>query len=100
MRWLRKLVVAFVVVYVALLAGLLAVMRQPILFGNVMRHVPMPLMMIVPFKPLWFVERAGRLQVGDAAPDFDLPTADRQARVELAAFRGQKPVVLVFGSYT
>jgi peroxiredoxin len=76
------------------------VMRQPIRFGKVMRHVPEPLMMLVPFKQLWFVARAGRLHVRDTAPDFDLPTADKHARVELASFRGQKPVVLVFGSYT
>ncbi len=100
MRRLRKFVVAFVVVYVALLGGLLAVMRQPIRFGKVMRHVPEPLMMLVPFKPLWFVARAGRLHVGDAAPGFNLPTADKHTRIKLASFRGQKPVVLVFGSYT
>jgi hypothetical protein len=100
MRRLRTFIVAFVVVYVALLGGLLVVMRQPILFGNVMRHVPEPLMMLVPFKQLWFVARAGRLHAGDAAPDFNLPAADRLTRIELASFRGQKPVVLVFGSYT
>lgn len=100
MRRLRKFVVPLAVVYVALLGGLLVVMRQPILFGKVMRHVPEPLMMLVPFKQLWFVARAGRLHVGDAAPGFNLPTADKRTRIELAAFRGQKPVVLVFGSYT
>ncbi len=57
-------------------------------------------MMVVPFKQLWFFARAGHLQVGERAPDFNLPTADRQARVQLASFRQQKPVVLVFGSYT
>ena len=40
------------------------------------------------------------LKAGDAAPDFKLPTLDKSAQVELASFRGQKPVVLVFGSYT
>jgi hypothetical protein len=100
MRKLRKVAIALAVVYVAVLGALLAIMRRPIVFGNVMRHVPEPLMMIVPFKQLWFIARAGRLRVGETAPDFDLPTADKQARVELAAFRGQKPVVLVFGSYT
>jgi len=44
--------------------------------------------------------RAGHLKVGDPAPDFALPTADRKAQVQLSSFRGSKPVVLIFGSYT
>jgi hypothetical protein len=99
-RNLRKYGVVLAVLYAALMGGLLAVMRQPILFGRVMRHVPEPLMMVVPFKPLWFVARAGRLRIGDAAPNFDLPGGDKSGRVVLASFRGHEPVVLVFGSYT
>jgi len=34
------------------------------------------------------------------APDFTLPTLDRKSTVHLAEFRGSRPVVLVFGSYT
>ena len=75
-------------------------MRQPTLFGKVMARVPEPLMYLVPFKQLSFVARAGHLKVGDPAPDFSLPTRDQKARVELTSFRGQKPVVLIFGSYT
>lgn len=100
MHQLSKLVVALTVVYLALSAGLFAVMHRPILFGQVMRHVPDPLMMFIPLKQLWFLARAGRLKVGDPAPGFNLSTADRQSSVSLASFRGQKPVVLVFGSYT
>lgn len=37
---------------------------------------------------------------GDLAPTFELLTADGKTRVGLKAFRGKKPVVLVFGSYT
>ena len=96
----RQFVVALAAVYVALSAALLAVMHRPILFGEVMRRVPDPLMMIVPFKQLWFLARAGRLNIGDPAPGFNLPTADKQSSVSLVAFRGQKPVVLIFGSYT
>jgi len=88
------------VIYAGLLVGLLVVMRQPVVFGKVMSKLPEPLMMVVPFKQLWFVARAGRLRVGDLAPDFSLPTADRKARVRLSSFRRHKPVVLVFGSYT
>jgi peroxiredoxin len=56
--------------------------------------------MMVPFKHLWLIARAGHLSVGDAAPAFSLPTADKKTRVRLSAFRRHKPVVLVFGSYT
>jgi len=96
----RKFAVAFAVFYLALSAALVAVMQRPILFGEVMRHVPDPLMMVVPFKQLWFLARAGRLKVGDPAPTFNLPAADRQSSISLATYRGQKPVVLIFGSYT
>jgi cytochrome oxidase Cu insertion factor (SCO1/SenC/PrrC family) len=42
----------------------------------------------------------GKLKVGDVAPDFTLKTQDGKGEVKLSAFRGKKPVVLVFGSYT
>jgi hypothetical protein len=38
--------------------------------------------------------------VGEEAVDFDLPTLDGGATVRLSTFKGQKPVALVFGSYT
>ena len=38
--------------------------------------------------------------VGADAPDFVLPGLDDNQRVQLSAFRGQKPVALIFGSYT
>lgn len=100
MRKFRKFAAAFVVVYLAISGGLLWVMHRPILFGEVMRHVPDPMMMVLPFKQLWFVARAGKLKVGDIAPGFNLPTPDKRSSVSLAAFRGQRPVVLIFGSYT
>jgi peroxiredoxin len=49
---------------------------------------------------MWNVARGGRLAVGEEAPDFDLRTVDKTARVKLSSFRGKQPVVLVFGSYT
>ena len=45
-------------------------------------------------------DKTATLKVGDAAPDFDLQTADKQSRVKLSNYRGSRPVVLVFGSYT
>lgn len=39
-------------------------------------------------------------KVGDVAPNFKLKTLDEKREIELARFKGSKPVVLVFGSYT
>ena len=36
----------------------------------------------------------------EAFSDFELPTLNKSARVRLSAFRGERPVLLVFGSYT
>jgi peroxiredoxin len=44
--------------------------------------------------------RQGNLNVGDPAPNFKLKSPDGKREVELASFKGKKPVVLVFGSYT
>ena len=38
--------------------------------------------------------------VGDLAPDFTLISRDGTKKITLADSRGQKPVVLIFGSYT
>jgi hypothetical protein len=74
--------------------------RPPEQFGQVMRHVPMPLVRALPFPPMWLWARQGALTEGEPAPDFTLPTLDRTATVTLSSHRGQRPVVLVFGSYT
>lgn len=39
-------------------------------------------------------------EVGAEAPDFELPLLGSQERVRLSSFRYQKPVALIFGSYT
>lgn len=41
-----------------------------------------------------------KLFVGDLAPDFALKTLEGARPVRLTDFRGKRPVVLVFGSYT
>jgi hypothetical protein len=38
--------------------------------------------------------------LGDQAPDFTLRTQDGKREVSLSEFRGKKPVVLIFGSFT
>ena len=39
-------------------------------------------------------------QVGDYPPDFALKQLGTEARVRLSSFQGQRPVALIFGSYT
>ena len=39
-------------------------------------------------------------EIGSDAPDFKLPRLDSAEQVQLSSFRGQKPVALIFGSYT
>ncbi|MBC8281610.1 MAG: hypothetical protein H8E48_12550 [Chloroflexi bacterium] len=38
--------------------------------------------------------------VGDVPPDFNLKRMGSEERVQLSSFKGQKPVALIFGSYT
>jgi len=40
------------------------------------------------------------LKMGDRAPDFTLADPHGKNEVKLSSFRGKKPVVLIFGSYT
>jgi hypothetical protein len=37
---------------------------------------------------------------GELAPDFELPSLDGERTVRLAELRAERPVALVFGSYT
>jgi hypothetical protein len=102
---MRKIIVlvlaGLAVLYGILCAGLYAAMRQPPeRFGAIMTRVPDAAFLILPFRPLWLNARAGYLQVGDTAPDFDLPTLDRSRSIRLSSEYPTKPVVLIFGSYT
>ena len=45
-------------------------------------------------------ERREAPKVGDVAPNFALKSLDGKSEMELASFRGERPVVLFFGSYT
>jgi len=76
--------------------------RPPEQFARVMAKMPGPVpFLIFPFETLWMRARAGTLQVGSPAPDFSLTKLDKTATVQLSSFQAQnRPVVLVFGSYT
>jgi hypothetical protein len=41
-----------------------------------------------------------QLEVGDVAPDFSLPRVKGEGEVKLSDFKGKRPVVLIFASYT
>ena len=97
----RRILAAVVVVYALWFGVVLWAMSQPpVRFGRFMRAVP-PLLVWAPLpaRSMWFWARGGKLRVGDAAPDFRLP-ARSGGEVALSSFRGQRPVVLIFGSYT
>jgi hypothetical protein len=101
MRKLLLVGLGLVVLYGVACAGIYTAMCQPPeRFGAIMSHVPDLAFMILPFRPFWMSARAGKLKVGDAAPDFELPTVDHQHSVKLSSEYPSKPVVLIFGSYT
>ncbi|SRR5581483_885383 len=95
-------ILAGLALFYGIAAGALyIVMRQPPeTFGAVMSKVPMFTLMVLPFEPLWMSARRGTLSVGDAAPDFSLSTLDGKGVVRLSDELRERPVVLIFGSYT
>ena len=100
-RWVWQTLGVLLAVYLLFVGAMFGAMQKsPEEFSRFMMKVPMPLMMLTPFPPLWAQARGGALKPGDAAPDFDLPRQGGGERVRLAQFHGSRPVVLVFGSYT
>src|SRR5262245_56335603 len=101
LAYARPVIIGLAAAYVVFLTGVFFVMRQPpARFGQIMKRMPLPLLMFVPFESMWTVARDGQLRIGDVAPEFNLRTADKAGHIRLSTFRGRKPVVLVFGSYT
>jgi len=102
MKWLLRSALALLCIYVAATGFLAyAMSRPPERFGQIMKRLPEPLVFgAFPAVPIWMWAREGRLVAGDMAPDFTLSTHDHSGTVTLSSFRGHKPVVLVFGSYT
>ena len=88
-------------VYAVVLVGLYILMKQrPAVAAKGLSYLPGPAFAVVPMETMWCHARDGALRVGDLAPDFTLPTLDRKDTVRLSSLRGERPVVLVFGSYT
>jgi hypothetical protein len=101
-KWIVRTVVVLAALYAVLFSAVLvAMLRPPDQFGLVMKYVPPALVWgLLPGPRMWLWARSGTLAQGDIAPDFTLSTADHQSRVTLSSHRRQRPVVLVFGSYT
>lgn len=101
MVWVKRGLSLVVIVWLAYAGAMYWLMSgPPMKFAAVAAKLPPPLMMALPFPPMWKSARAGKLAPGDTAPDFELEKADRSGKVRLSSFRGSRPVVLVFGSYT
>ena len=103
MKWFLRAILALVFVYAVLFGSVaLAMMQTPERFGAFMKRMPAPVVWgALPAKRMWLWARRGDLAEGDPAPDFNLRmTQDRARRVALSSYRGDRPVVLVFGSYT
>lgn len=101
MRIFLRICAVLLFLYGALVVGLAIAMHQPpSVFGSIMARMPPMAFMVLPFERLWMHARAGDLQVGQDAPDFSLKSLNGDTSVRLSSFRRQKPVVLVFGSYT
>ena len=99
---LLRIVAGLLVVWLAFVSFVTWAMYQPPeKFARIMSYMPGPVVFVLaPFETLWTHARAGHLQIGDAAPNFDLVTLDKTAHVQLASITAKQPVVLVFGSYT
>ena len=104
MKWLLFGVLGLAGFYVVLFGVVLAAMLQPpARFGLFMKHMPGVLVWgALPASRMWLWARRGELVEGAPAPDFTLPrhVDGGRDRVTLSSYRGQRPVVLVFGSYT
>jgi hypothetical protein len=100
-RRLLQTAAALAALYLLALAVFAYAMRQPPqTFSRLMMHVgPVPFLLF-PFESMWKDARQGSVHPGETAPDFTLPLLDHSGQISLSSFRGTKPVVLVFGSYT
>ena len=103
-KWVLFGVLGLAGAYAVLFGVVLTAMLQPPgRFGQFMKHVPGGLVWgALPAPRMWLWARRGDLVPGAPAPDFTLPRHGGGAgnRVTLSSYRGHRPVVLVFGSYT
>ena len=100
-RWLLSIATLCFAGWLCLVGYVNWAMRQPPeVFGHVMAKMPMPAYFVLPFETLWMRARAGHLSVGDTAPSMTVKKLEDHTPTELASLWADRPVVLVFGSYT
>ena len=101
-KLLLRFLAALFAIYFSFAVFLWWAMRQPPeKFGRIIAKYPGPIpYKLFPFETLWIHARAGQLKVGDSAPDFSLLKQDKSESIRLSTLNQQRPVVLVFGSYT
>jgi len=96
-----KVVAAGIALYVLISGAFFLVMsQQPEAIAKTMMHVPWAAFRVFPLRRIWMKTRSGSIQPGQLALDFSLESPDHRSHFQLSSLRGQKPVVLVFGSYT
>lgn len=101
MKTALKILAAGIGLYLVITAAFFAVMSQsPDRIAKTMMHVPWAAFRVFPLRSVWMKARSGSIKYGEMAPDFSLESPDRKNHFQLSTLRGQKPVVLVFGSYT
>jgi hypothetical protein len=101
-KWLRRGILALVACYLLVFAVVMQAMLQPPeRFGQFMKHMPAAVVWgALPAERMWLWARRGDIKEGGPAPDFTLASHDRARRVTLSSHQRDRPVVLVFGSYT
>jgi len=77
-----------------------AMHQPPEVFGHVMAKMPTPAYFVLPFETLWMRARHGQLNIGDSAPGLTVKNLEDHSPVNLESLWADKPVVLIFGSYT
>jgi len=96
-----RILAVLVVVWLSFVGFIFWAMNQPPeKFGAVMKHMPWPVFLVLPFETLWNQARGGTLHEGDPAPDFTLTKLDKSGTVQLSELSKKQPVVMAFGSYT
>jgi hypothetical protein len=99
--WVATIAAVCFVGWLSLVAYVNWAMHQPPeVFGHVMARMPMPAYFVLPFETLWSRARKGQLSVGDTAPGLTVKKLEDHTPTELASLWAEKPIVLVFGSYT
>jgi hypothetical protein len=101
LRWTLGVGCVCLAAWIGLVSYVAWAMHQPPeVFGRVMARMPMPAYFVLPFETLWTRARHGHLEVGDTAPALHVKRLNETTPVDLGSLWAERPVVLVFGSYT